>query len=75
MTTTASQDIFRAILRVSTGVLTPAYNDMGVTLEWDLPNQLLKGTFKIPIQGVVDAQTGRYIIAAQEFVSDRVVES
>lgn len=69
--TTPGQDMFRSILRVSAGKIDPMHDGMGVTLEWDLANQELRGTFRIPIQAQIDNETGEYIVTAQDFVSDR----
>lgn len=68
---TPGQDVFRAILRIYAGVIKPEHSGMGVTLEWDLLEEELRGTFKIPIQMKVDRDTGEYIVSAQDFVSDR----
>lgn len=67
---TPGQEMFGAILRVYAGTIKPAYSSMGVTLEWDLPNEQLRGTFTIPIQMKVDTETGEYVISAQDFVVD-----
>ena len=67
---TPGQDLFSSILRVSAAVVKPAHSGMGVTLEWDLANEQLVGTFKIPIQLKVNHDTGECIITAQDFVSD-----
>lgn len=67
---TPGQDLFRAILRVSSGKVDPMYEEYGVSLSWDLERQEVKGTFAIPLQGRIDAESGEYILVARDFVSD-----
>ena len=69
------QDLFRALLRVSTGTVKPMFVDSGVILEWDLANQELRANIRIPIETKVSNETGEYIITSQDFVSDRLPPS
>lgn len=67
---TSGQDLFRAILRLAKATVKPSFSDMGVTLNWDLENLELTGTFRIPLDTNIDITTGEYIVTAQDFADD-----
>ena len=67
---TPGQDLFRALLRVAKSTVKPNFDGMGATLSWDLENLELRGTVIIPIQTMIDIQTGEYIITSQNFADD-----
>ena len=67
---TPSADLFRAILRASKATVNSAFFERGVTLDWNLDNGELKGTFSIPVQGVVNNETGKLEVSAKEFLEE-----
>lgn len=69
---TPGQDLFRALLRVTTGTVKPMFSGSGVNLEWDLTNQELRAVVRIPIETKIDNESGEYIVTSQDFVSDRL---
>lgn len=67
---TPSQHLFTAILRATLARLRPGYQSGGVSIEWDLGNEELRGTFTIPIKANIDGSSGEYVVTTQEFLEE-----
>lgn len=66
----SGQSLFSAILRVAKSTIKSNFSDAGVKVEWDLDNQELTGTFRIPLQTRIDETTGEYIVTSQDFAEN-----
>jgi hypothetical protein len=64
---TPGEDLFSSVLRVAKSTVKPAHQGMGVKIQWDLDNLELRGTFVIPLQTQINAETGEYIVTSQDF--------
>ena len=61
-----SEQLFKAALRASKCMNIPPFAGMGVTLEWDMTNKELRGTFKLPLKSEIDLKTGEYKLTAED---------
>lgn len=65
---TASEDLFKSILKVANSQVKPEFSTSGVKLQWDIDNQEVTGTFTIPLKAQINPETGQYILTPQDFL-------
>lgn len=68
MAKNVSQELFDAIVKAVSSRKRTGYEDVGLWLDWDLNNGVLKGNFVIPVQKTIDPDTSSYIVSAEDFL-------
>lgn len=69
MAENVSQQLFNSVIKASLSEKKSNFDDCGVVIDWNLNEDVLRGTFAIPIQKIVNATGSGCTLSSKDFLN------